>query len=145
MATYNDILCVVDQSEENRILAQRAAELAELFGARLGLLHVVEHLPAEVTNNIVLPDHENIEDHLVTAAKRDLDELKSSLATADVSVDVVLGSPRVSIVETAKEKNIDLIIIGRHGRHGISRLLGSTANAVLHHAPCDVLAVNLGE
>jgi universal stress protein A len=39
--------------------------------------------------------------------------------------------------------DVDLIVIGSHGREGIQRLLGSTANAVLHGAPCDVLAVRI--
>lgn len=43
----------------------------------------------------------------------------------------------------AEENNVDLIVVGSHGRKGIKMLLGSTANAVLHHAGCDVLAVRL--
>ncbi len=43
----------------------------------------------------------------------------------------------------AKEHDCDLIVVGSHGRHGLALLLGSTANDVLHGAPCDVLAVSL--
>ncbi|MEO1899758.1 MAG: universal stress protein, partial [Methylococcales bacterium] len=39
----------------------------------------------------------------------------------------------------------DLIVVGSHGRHGLALLLGSTANGVLHHAVCDVLAVRLSD
>ena len=56
---------------------------------------------------------------------------------------VELGTPGHDIVRVADENNVDLIIVGSHGRHGFKRLLGSTANAVLHHAHCDVLAVRL--
>ncbi|HHQ41669.1 MAG TPA: universal stress protein, partial [Chromatiales bacterium] len=38
----------------------------------------------------------------------------------------------------------DLIVLGSHGRRGLTRLLGSTADAVLHSARCDVLAVRIG-
>ena len=43
----------------------------------------------------------------------------------------------------ATEQACDLIVVGSHGRHGLALLLGSTANDVLHGAPCDVLAVHL--
>jgi len=42
-----------------------------------------------------------------------------------------------------KKHNTDLVIVGSHGRHGVRLLLGSTANAVLHGAECDVLAVRV--
>ena len=43
----------------------------------------------------------------------------------------------------ARQQGVDLIVIGGHGRHGLALLLGSTANAVLHGAPCDGLAVRI--
>lgn len=143
MNAYKHILCVIDLSAENRQIISRAEELARLYSSRLSLLHVVEHLPSEVTNNIVLPNQQGIEDYLVEAAKETLDKLKSAIDVPSVDANVVLGSTKFGIIDAAKEKNIDLIVIGRHGRHGIFRLLGSTANAVLHHAPCDVLAVRI--
>ena len=45
----------------------------------------------------------------------------------------------------AEEQSCDLIVVGSHGRHGLALLLGSTANDVLHGAPCDVIAVRLGK
>jgi universal stress protein A len=54
-----------------------------------------------------------------------------------------MGSPKLEIVRVAEENNVDLIIVGSHGKHGIALLLGSTANGVLHHAKCDVLAVRI--
>ena len=53
------------------------------------------------------------------------------------------GQPRQEIHALAKAQNCDLIVVGSHGRHGLALLLGSTANDVLHGAPCDVLAVSL--
>ena len=145
MSDYKHILCVVDLSQENREIAERAAELARHYGASLELLHVVEHLPSEVSNNIVLPDQMSIEDHLVATAEEGMQALKSELDAPSVSIKVVLGSTKREIIDIAQGDNIDLIVIGRHGRHGVSRLLGSTANAVVHHASCDVLAVHVGK
>jgi len=58
---------------------------------------------------------------------------------------VEIGNPKAEIVRVASEKDIDLIVIGTHGRHGIGLLLGSTATGVIHHAHCDVLTVRLKE
>ena len=50
----------------------------------------------------------------------------------------------VEIAHAAERHGADLIVVGSHGRHGIGRLLGSTAHGVLHRAPCDVLTVRSG-
>jgi len=52
-----------------------------------------------------------------------------------------MGQSKRSIISWAQERNIDLIVMGSHGRHGVERLLGSVSNAVLHKATCDVLIV----
>ena len=56
---------------------------------------------------------------------------------------VEFGRPADLIVEVAERENIDLIVLGSHGKHGVALLLGSTADGVLHHAQCDVLAVRI--
>lgn len=145
MSDYQRILCVVDLSTENRQIVERAADMARRYAAQLFLLHVVEQLPSEVANNIVLPDQEGIEHHLEVAAAEALQRLADDIELPDVATQVVTGSTKHEIINTAKSREIDLIVIGRHGRHGISRLLGSTANAVLHHASCDVLAVHVAD
>lgn len=54
-----------------------------------------------------------------------------------------MGEPREEIIRIAEQENVDLIVVGSHGEHGLALLLGSTANSVLHYAKCDVLAVRL--
>lgn len=59
---------------------------------------------------------------------------------------VAEGDPRVTLVEAARAERADLIVIGSHGRSGISKLLlGSVANYVVTHAPCSVVVVKTGE
>ena len=53
------------------------------------------------------------------------------------------GIPKQEIIHIAEQEQVDLIVVGSHGRHGLALLLGSTANSVLHYAKCDVLAVRL--
>ncbi len=55
---------------------------------------------------------------------------------------VLPGDPRAAIVDVARQENADLVVVGSHGRTGLSRLvLGSVASHVVSHATCDVLVV----
>jgi universal stress protein A len=55
------------------------------------------------------------------------------------------GGTTHEIIQFAQAMSADLIIVGSHGQHGISHLLGSTAGSLLHHADCDVLVVRARE
>ncbi len=144
MNGYRNILCAVDLSDENLIVATRAAELARQYGAKLSLLHVVEYIPIDLANELVLPQQQEIEEQLVARAKACLSTLASRIDVSGLVERITTtGSTKSEIIERSKAGKVDLIVVGRHGRHGLSRLLGSTANAVLHHAPCDVLAVRI--
>ena len=144
MSGYQHILCAVDLGGDNLEVASRAAELAKQTGAKLSLLHVVEYIPIDLANELVLPQQQEIEGQLVEQSKKALTSLVSHLGSEQVSENVVSGSTKAEIIEFSKAGKVDLIVVGQHGRHGFSRLLGSTANAVLHNAPCDVLAVRIG-
>ena len=144
MSGYRHILCAVDLSEENVAVASRAAELARSYQAKLSLLHVVEYIPIDLANELVLPQQQEIEQQLVAQATAHLRSLASKMGIEPLHEAVVQGSTKSEIIEYAQANQVDLIVLGRHGRHGISRLLGSVANAVLHHATCDVLAVRIG-
>lgn len=61
----------------------------------------------------------------------------------NTSVIVEFGRASDLIIEVAERESVDLIILGSHGKHGVALLLGSTADGVLHHAQCDVLAVRI--
>ena len=63
----------------------------------------------------------------------------------DFRIEFRVGKDHQEILEFAEINQVDLIVIGSHGRHGLALLLGSTANSVLHHAKCDVLAVRLSD
>jgi universal stress protein A len=143
MSNYQHILCAVDLSDDNITVASRAAELARLYDAKLSLLHVVEYIPIDLANELVLPQQQEIEQQLVLQAKEHLSSLAKQIEGQQLSEVVVQGSTKSEIIDYAQAHQVDLIVLGRHGRHGISRLLGSVANAVLHHATCDVLAVRI--
>lgn len=142
---YQHVLCAVDLTDDNLAVAIRAAELARRDNARFSLIHVVEYIPIDLANELVLPQQQEVEEKLMERAKKLLGELAKELGLDEVSEIVASGSTKSEIIQFAKDHEVDLIVIGKHGRHGFSRLLGSTANAVLHHAPCDVLTVHIDE
>ena len=75
-----------------------------------------------------------------------MDSLKARLGdqNANLSSEVLFGSPDSRIVETAEENGTDLVVIGSHGYNAWERLLlGSVSNSVAQHAPCSVLVVRL--
>ncbi len=143
MAAYKKILATIDLARDGEAVCQRAAELAERYSAKLLLLHVVEYVPIDLGSDLMLPQPMEIEESLVARAKDYLADRVKALDGLDVVSDVEVGATKSEIIRYADENQVDLIVIGRHGRHGIFRLLGSTANAVLHSAHCDVLAVNI--
>ena len=145
MSSYQHILCAVDLTDENATVFSRARELAEYYQARLTLLHVVEYFPIDLANELVLPQQQEIEQQLVKQAENKLQALVKVDGQKKAEPVVEQGSVKSVIIDCAEKNHADLIVLGRHGRHGLSRLLGSVANAILHHAPCDVLTVHFDE
>ena len=143
MAVYSHILLAVDFTPVTDTVTQQAMELCQAFKARLSLVHVVEFTQMDLSNDLVLPQELEIDQELMKQSKQRLEELAEKLGIDKSECFVSQGSTRREILHLAEELNVDLIVIGSHGREGIQRLLGSTANAVLHGAPCDVLAVRI--
>jgi len=143
MAVYSHILLAVDFTPVTDTVTRQAMELCQAFKARLSLVHVVEFTQMDLSNDLVLPQELEIDQELMKRSKQRLEELAENLGIEKSECFVSQGSTRREILRLAKELNTDLIVIGSHGREGIQRLLGSTANAVLHGAPCDVLAVRI--
>ena len=140
---YRHILLAVDFSGGSAQVAARAVELARCSGARLSLIHVVEYLPMALDNEVMLPPALDVEAQLLRRAERELARLAGAVGAGEAARHVVLGSTRGEIVRYAEEQGVDLIVLGSHGRHGWARVLGSTAQSVVHAAPCDVLAVRV--
>jgi len=147
MAEYKKILVALDFSRSAELVAQRAKEIAERNRAELTLLHVCEYMPPIdlAYEPVVMPEWDIKDEALLEQAEAQLKRLADKLRLGDARRQVVLGIAKADIVSIAREQQVDLIVLGSHGRHGISRLLGSTANNVLHNAPCDVLAVRISE
>ncbi len=142
MASYRKVLLATDLSEFSSLLANKAMEIVNGFGAELNLLHVFELMPMldPSYDEILAPDYD-LAEQMQEIAEGKLEKLSSTLDVPKEKQYFETGSPSREIVRVAKEQNIDLIIIGTHGRHGLGILLGSTASSVVHHADCDVLTI----
>ncbi len=145
MALYNNMLLAVELNEAgDRKPTQKALELTKQFGSRLSFVHAIEHISSYGAAYGVAVGAD-IEGMLQENAKEKMREFAKIFNVPEQDQIVKFGPARIVILEEAERINADLIIIGSHGRHGIRLLLGSTANAVLHGAMCDTLAVRLKE
>jgi universal stress protein A len=144
MENYKHILMAVDFFENDTLISNKARDLADRYGAELSIVHVVDNMPiTDTVYGLDLPFDLDLATELMAAAKSKLAKLAEQLNVSENRTWLEMGSPKQEIIRVAKENHVDLIVIGSHGRHGLALLLGSTANAVLHHAQCDVLAVRL--
>ena len=140
------ILLPTDFSECGNYALSYAASLARTFKASIICLNVIEPIVPTVgysgmTEPMPIAD---IAEQLEDSAERELPKLAECDECAGLNVEemVAHGEAASEIVRVAKERAVDLIVIASHGRTGLGRILfGSTAEAVVRHAPCPVLVV----
>ena len=142
---YERILVAIDISDEAEKVLSRAKVFADKFAAKISLIHVVEPVLIDSQFDITPIIDVDVEKSLVQRANSFLAEMVNKLGMSIDEITVPVGSTKAEIHSKASQMNAALIMIGTHGRHGFARLLGSTANAVLHGAPCDVLSVKMSE
>jgi universal stress protein A len=140
MVKYKHVLLATDFSDDSDVVIKKAVELAKQMGARLSLLHVVEPLPGY---GYAFVGSAEIELQLVEEARKQLAEMGEEFKVPKEDQHVEVGPTKVEINHVAEHLNVDLIVVGSHGRHGLGIILGSTANAVVHSAKCDVLTVRI--
>jgi len=146
---YRHILVATDFSKYADSGLKKALELAKPFNARVTLMHAVETLSSEMYPAIgelavpVMVNNPEQEKKQLERINKKLSELLSELEYEESLVDLVTitGHPVDAIIDYAVKHDNDLIVMGSHGRRGLARLLGSSTNGVINHAPCDVLTV----
>ncbi len=142
---YKRILLALElDPDTDVILVRKAKALAETFGASLAVIHAVEQL-SNYGAAYGISAGIDIEEELVKEARRFMADIGVKMGIAPDHQIVNIGPAKMVIIHEANQRNADLIIVGSHGRHGIQLLLGSTANAVLHGANCDILAFRIKE
>lgn len=142
MSVYKKILVAIDLTEEAPQVLEKAVALSEQHNAQLLLAHVVEPVGYAYGGDIPM-DLSELQDQLDKAAREQLAAYGKEYSVSEDSQIVTVGRPESEIHHISEERDVDLVVVGSHGRRGIQLLLGSTANGVLHGAKCDVLAVRI--
>jgi len=145
MFKIHTILCPVDFSDASKKAIRYAQEFAANMGASVYLLNVVEPRPMAVDVSL---NYVPFEADLEKAAKDDLEVILKDFHRVGLRAEygVVIGNPADSILEHIDMFNVNLVIMGSHGKKGLSRLImGSVAETVVRKANCPVLIVKSEE
>jgi nucleotide-binding universal stress UspA family protein len=137
---FKRILIATDGSKYSRGAASEGLEIARVHGAKVFVLYVIDMRALITVNGIPVP--ENMYLLLEEEGRRAVGQVKEMASDLSVETFVQSGYPGSTIVEFAKDHDIDLIVVGTLGKSGIEALLlGSVAGKVIRHAPCPVLVV----
>lgn len=147
MATYQKILVAVDLSSESEVVLKKARLITEP-DVEMHLVYVQEPMDnvyvGIVPQSAAFSGLGDLEAQLGDELKQKLSALGKQFNIDPDHQHILNGSPAHEIHRFAEENDIQLVVIGTHGQKGLQLLLGSTANAVLHGAGCDVLSVRIG-
>ncbi len=141
------ILAATDLSRASEPALRQAAALAEALGAKVTLLHVFD--PTPLVPPVALPPPRALEEKLAEEMReriaKELHRLRERLLPPDLEVEEAVlraSSPAAAIIEQAEQRGADLIVLGTHGRTGLTHVLvGSVAERVVRHSPVPVLTV----
>lgn len=142
MSTYKKMLVAIDLTEEAPQVLNKARAMCNAQGAELLLVHIVEPVGYAYGGDIPM-DLSELQDQLDKAAREQLGKYGEEYGIPQANQIVSVGRPESEIHRLANDHEVDLIIVGSHGRKGFQLLLGSTANGVLHGTECDVLAIRI--
>ncbi len=144
MGMIDKILVPIDFSDYSKNALKYAVQFAKHFNSSMYLIYVIEPViyPADFSmGQVAIP---SMDTNIQSRAEEELTNLAKNFVDPSIKVEIIIktGKPFVEINETAKEKDIDLIIIATHGHTGVEHLLfGSTAEKVVRKAPCPVLTL----
>jgi len=148
MADIKKILLATDFSENSKWALTYALSFAQKFDAKLYILHVIQQptyplgMYAEISFDAMDKFNRNISD----VTEREMKSLCEAQLGSFKNFEslIVNGTPYLEIIRIAKEKEVDMIVVGTHGRTGLDHVLfGSTAEKVLRKSTCPVLSVRL--
>ena len=135
---YKNIVLAYDGSKFSNKALQEAVSIAKSSGGSLLILSIVDITDEFESEAPGLTD--KMTEKLLKLAQKALE--KAVAAKVKAKVEVHVGDAYEMIVEIARKKKADIIVMGSHGRTGLTRLLmGSVTSRVIGHAPCSVLVV----
>jgi nucleotide-binding universal stress UspA family protein len=145
MARIETILLATDGSRASEPASEQAIDLATQVQARLLVVSVfaASSRPSEASTDGAVADSRDSRDSLTTKAQTIVQRAKA--AGADATFLVWEGDAGEAIVAAANSEGVDLIVVGSHGRSGVSRFfIGSVSDYVVRHAHCPVMVVRGG-
>jgi nucleotide-binding universal stress UspA family protein len=137
------ILCAVDLSDHSRQVAKYAAMLAKSTEAHLFVMYTAPSLSQYVGFHVPPNTIDNFVGEIVSGAEKAMDDfVAENFAGLPVTSKVFVGYAAEEIISRADEENVDMIVMGTHGRKGIDRILfGSVAEKVVKNAKQPVLTI----
>lgn len=142
MASFKRILVPVDFSDASGRALATALDLAADLGAEIKVIHI-HQVQAQymIEGGLYAPELD--EDELIEKRKKELDKfVEEHKRDLDIAREVRAGLPEKEILDIARDFKADLIVMGTHGRTGLSHLLmGSVTENVLRHADVPILSV----
>ena len=145
MFSLKTILVPTDFSDASSAALDYAKSLAGSFGASIHLVHVMEDLLAHAWSaEVYVASMPNLREEIEKEARERLATMVTDeeRRTLRVETALVAGNPFLEIIRYAKANDVDLIVMGTHGRGAIAHiLLGSVAEKVVRKSPCPVLTV----
>jgi universal stress protein A len=144
MQDYCHVLLATDLSEDSESVAKRALFIATQAKARFSMAHIIEPTPVMYGGGeFAIPLDVGLEETLQQETQRKLAEQARRLGVLPEHQYIRNGATKETLIELVKELNVDLLVLGSHDQKGLAILMGSTANALLHAMPCDILAVRV--
>ncbi len=142
MPSYQKILVAIDLNAQHdeQVFAKAkslAAEHTQLF-----LINAVEELDGYGASS-AFHAIANIENQITEEHKLQITEYAKKVGIPENQVYVIVGSAHTAIVKLSLEIEADLIVVGGYAHHGLSFLLHSTVESLIHHIPCDILTIKL--
>jgi universal stress protein A len=137
MKKYQHILATLDLFQNKTRALEAALQWADVFKAKLSVLYIVTH---RLYNSYAFLGEMDIEGTIVLQAKEKMQILCKKYRIAEENQIIKIGNPKSDTLELARDLKADLVVAGSH-HHNILGMLGSTANAIVNNAHCDVLLI----
>lgn len=145
------IIAAIDLQENSNLVADMAVFIAQNFEAALHLVHVIlpggtfatTHImdPLLATETTILPISQEPETQM-EAAREQLNKIAENISFHSLTVKVLMGLVEDELIDYAKEIEAGMLIVGKHRRSGISRLLnGETSVRILHDVKIPILVI----
>ena len=140
------ILCPTDFMEGSKEAVRYAVDIAEKYNAKLYLIHVIHDMEKVTGWYVPHITTDELYKDMEQGAKKELDKIFAEELRGfdNVEQTIVKGIPYAEIIRFSEANDIDIVVLGTHGRRGLDRIIfGSTAEQVVKNSRCPVLTVRI--